>query len=157
MLHFFGYPDRVAMEDDSEGGPEANCTAAFSYMAGGTSFEGIARYSKTVKLPGGMVIETEAGYVVLADSDEANIVFRPHSSPSIEHVIRTRGASTAQEGVSVFQLQLEDFIDACRHRRSPEVDGEQGLQSLRLIEQLYASRREAKPAHREPMSEQVLL
>ena len=45
------------------GGPEANCAAKFRYASSPTPFEGVARYSKTVQLPGGMVLETDDGYV----------------------------------------------------------------------------------------------
>ena len=141
MLHFWGYPDDVSLEDDSMGGPEANCTARFVYAHSGHAFEGIARYSKTVQLPAGMVIETDAGYVVLADDDDAEIVFRPRATPGIEQVIRARTAADYNGDVPVFQRQLDNFIAACCGNQAPEVDGRQGLESLRLIEQLYASRR----------------
>ena len=43
--------------------------------------------------------------------------------------------------LNVFQRQLQDFVTASRERVAPMVTGEQGLQSLRLIEALYACRR----------------
>src|SRR5579883_2081463 len=50
------------------------------------------------------------------------------------------GTPPFPEGVSSFQLQLEDFVAACRGQRKPLVDAEQGLASLRLLEKLYANR-----------------
>jgi predicted dehydrogenase len=140
MLHFWGYPDEALLEDDSRGGPEANCTARFRYSASGVPFGGVARYSKTARLPSGMVVETDRGYVILSDSDDAQIVFRSHAKPEIEVTVHRRGRPAPSPRPSVFQLQLEDFIDACRRYRPPRVDGRQGLESLRLLEQLYASR-----------------
>jgi predicted dehydrogenase len=140
MLHFWGYPDDVSLEDDSAGGPEANCTATFHYRSITTPIDGIARYSKTVQLPAGLVIETERGIVVLDDNDEADITFRAHSQPDIEQVIRRPGFRPQGEK-SVFQEQLEDFVNATRSGRTPVIDGRQALQSLRLIEQLYGHRR----------------
>lgn len=140
MLYFWGYPDRVALEDDALGGPEANCVARFEYT-GRRSLEGSARYSKTVSLPSGLVIETERGYVVLADREDADIVFRPHAKPGLEEIVRRRRRRlpTVDER-SVYQRQLEDFVTACREGGQPLVDARQGLASLRLLEQLYASR-----------------
>ncbi len=140
MLHFWGYPDDASLEDDAMGGPEANCAAKFRYASSPTPFEGVARYSKTVQLPGGMVLETDDGYVALADNDDAEIVFRSNSDPELEHIIRRRAPAGPNNTATVFQRQLEDFIDACRSKRIPEVDGHQGLVSLRLIEQLYSNR-----------------
>ena len=140
MLYLWGYPDEAFLDDDSLGGPEANCTATFKYSGSPPGFEGVARYSKTSKLPAGMVIETDRGYVVLKDSDSAEIAFRMHAKPGVEQTVR-RSNSPRLKGRSVFQLQLEDFVDAVRNRREPLVNGRQGLESLRLLEELYSNRR----------------
>jgi UDP-N-acetyl-2-amino-2-deoxyglucuronate dehydrogenase len=140
MLHLWGYPDEAALTDDSLGGPEANCTASFRYRrAGATVLEGVARYSKTAPLPAGLVIETERGHVVLGDTDESEIVFRSHAHPSVEEIVRSRTPARLSVA-SMAQAQLEDFIEACRAKRPPRVDGRQALQSLELIEQLYRNR-----------------
>ena len=142
LLYFWGYPDDVALEDDSLGGPEANCTATFRY-SGERRFEGLARYSKTVKLAAGLVIDAEKGYVILREGD-SEILFRPHATPSVEHVIRRR-SSVSHHSASEFQLQLEDFVNACETGGQPRVTGQQGLDSLRLLEQLYIKRRSVNP------------
>lgn len=139
MLYLWGYPDSVAFEDDSRGGPEANCVARFGYTGGRVPLEGAVRYSKTVRLPPGLVIDTECGYVVVGDHEDADIVIRRHSCPSVEELVRPR--MRVQPGNDVARLQLEDFVAACREGRSPLVDGRQGLESLRLLEQLYGCRR----------------
>jgi predicted dehydrogenase len=107
----------------------------------GSRFEGAARYSKTVQLPAGLVIETERGNVILRDSDNADILFRDHSHPATEQVIRRRDAPAVPEERSVFQLQIEDFVQACQRKQPPRVTGRQGVESLRLLEQLYTNRR----------------
>ncbi|PYV39915.1 MAG: hypothetical protein DMG06_21805 [Acidobacteria bacterium] len=135
MLHFWGYPSRVALEDDSLGGPEANCQAHFHYTQG---FDGMARYSKTFRLPGGTAIETDRGVVLLRDTDEAEIVFYPRESQNVAQVIQRRERPAAAP--SVFQLQIEDFVDACLTHQSPRVDASQGLLSLKLLDDLYQHR-----------------
>ena len=143
MLFFWGYPDEVSLEDDSLGGPEANCRAKFVYARPQGRIEGIVRYSKTVRLPGGTVVETDRGYVLLGDADGAGIVFREHSRPGIEQVIRPTGPSPYSKESSVFQRQIEDFVRAVREKQRPLVDAVDGTESLRLLEQLYAHRRPA--------------
>jgi predicted dehydrogenase len=140
MLHFWGYPDDVAFADDAQGGPEANCLAIFRYMTTDTPCEGVALYSKTTELPRGLIIETDRGIVQIADSDEADIMFRPYTYAQAEQVVRRCGKPPYPQEMSVFQRQLEDFVDACQQGRSPMVDGRQGLASLRLLEELYTRR-----------------
>jgi len=142
VLHLWGYPDEVGLADDAQGGPEANCMATFRYTTTDTPFEGVALYSKTTELPRGLIIETDRGIVQVADTDDADdITFRPHTHAQVEQVIRRRGKPPYPPQMSVFQRQLNDFVDACQQRRSPMVDGCQGLMSLRLIEELYARRK----------------
>jgi predicted dehydrogenase len=50
----------------------------------------------------------------------------------------SRGRAPARDE---FVQQLEDFIHAARGQRIPTVTGEQGLESLRLLEHLYGHRR----------------
>ena len=136
MLHFFGYPDEVRLTDDNCGGPEANAIGSFRYT-NKSELLGKVRYSKTTQLPGGMVLETEAGIVTLADYDEADIVLRPKAHPYLREVIRNERLEPVQ---NVFLAQLNDFCQAVRDSNQPLVTGEQGLQSLRLIEDLYRNR-----------------
>ena len=140
MLHFWGYPDDVAFADDAQGGPEANCIATFRYTATDTPCEGVALYSKTTELPGGLLIETDRGIVQVTEMDQTDIIFRPSTHPQVEQVVRRGGTPLYPQEMSLFQRQLEDFVDACQQGRSPMVDGRQGLLSLRLLEELYTRR-----------------
>jgi predicted dehydrogenase len=137
MLLLWGFPDHAELFSDGFGGPEANCTAVFRYEGDVGPESGVARYSKTAGLPNGLVIETDRGVLGLADTDDAELRFWEHRSPAIEQIIRAR--SSSRKPVDVFQLQLRDFICACREQRPPRVDGRQGLESLRLLETLYAN------------------
>ncbi len=137
MLHFFGYPDRVAFADDGYRGPEANAIGSFHYSSGDTPLEGKVRYSKTTALPGGMVLETEAGIVSLADNDDADIILRPVRHVGLQEVIRGDRLVASQD---VFLAQLDDFAQSIVESTSPRVTGDQGLLSLRLIEELYNDR-----------------
>jgi len=141
MLDWFGYPDEVELADDSLGGPEANAVATFRFRrVGGTPLTGVARFSKSVALDAGVVLDTARGMVVLADRPDASIVVRPHEAPGLETVVRPRLEGPSLARTTEFGRQLEDFVRACRGG-VPAVTGEQGLLSLRLIEALYARRR----------------
>jgi len=142
MLHFWGYPDDLVLEDDAQGGPEANCIARFRYRTTNAPFEGVVLYSKTTELPKGIVIETDRGIVQLADSDDADsIIFRSHTYPEVKQTVRRSGKAPYPLNMNVFQRQLEDFAGACLEGRRPMIDGDQGLMSLRLHEELYARRK----------------
>ena len=137
MLYWFGYPDEATLIDDAMGGPEANAEAHFVYRKK-QGFTGVARFSKTVAMPAGFVLETDMGLVVLKDRADATIQVRPHDKPDIEMNLVSRRRSPAGDE---FVQQLEDFIHAARGQRMPTVTGEQGLESLRLLEHLYSHRR----------------
>jgi predicted dehydrogenase len=137
MLHLWGRPRVVEYRDDSVGGPEANCEVHLRYERDGRGFDGWLRYSKTTRLPGGLVVRTDRGTVVVHDRDDAEILFRPNDAGEFEHVVRPR---EPEPDVDPFLLQLEDFVAACRGERTPMVDGLSGLESMELIEELYARR-----------------
>lgn len=140
MLYLFGYPTEMALQDDGFDGPEANIIANFQFDDDkGKSILGELRYSKTVALPAGLVIETDRGVIIALDTDEADILFRPADEP--EHEISITNRNFPQEdGMNTFAEQIIDFVDACQQGRKPRVDGEQGLQSLELIDDLYGRR-----------------
>jgi len=136
LLYWFGYPDDFEYQDDSLGGPEANALAVFRYSNSGSTFEGMARFSKTVPLKEGIVMETAQGIVIVRDG----IRFRPRAQPSLEILLQRRSGNQQPSQKGMFQLQLEDFVAACREKREPMVSARQGLESLRLIEALYSRR-----------------
>jgi len=138
LIWFWGAPSEVSYWDDSRGGPEANCVARFRY-GGDDGFEGEARYSKTFSLAGSFVIETDRGTVLLADTDDAEILFRPHDSHGVVHAVRAVGDH--QDGArSPFVSQLQAFADACRKTSAFPVSVEESLRSLELVERLYSCR-----------------
>jgi predicted dehydrogenase len=141
MLYWFGFPEDAWLVDDAAGGPEANAEAHFMFRDG---VRGIARFSKTVAMPAGFVMETDMGLVILKDGADATIVVRPSDQSDLEMTIASRRrAANGNE----FVQQLEDFVRATRGERAPMVSGEQGIESLRLLEQLYKNRAGQRSAH----------
>jgi len=143
LLYWFGTPSEVELQDDSTGGPDANAHAKFQYDREGNRFSGIALFSKTVSLPGRFVMETEQGKVSLDDNANAKIRYYPNSNTNVALTIENRSLnSTAPQPSTTnpFQLQIENFVNACRFSRAPAVSAREGLQSVQLIETLYANR-----------------
>jgi len=139
MLMLWGVPTRAELFHDGVTGPEANCTAIFEFGDSTNLLRGWARYSKTVQLPGGLVIEAERGIVQLLESDFSEVRFWERSAPNLEQRIRSRGYVDGD--TDEFRLQLSDFVTACRSGSPVRVDGRQGLASLRLLETLYGNSR----------------
>lgn len=140
MLYWFGYPDECEMLDDAVGGPEAHCVVTVRYRSGNRKIDGTIRLSKIFDLNPGFVIDTEKGRVIL-DLNTFRLVFRPRKDPQLQMVLELRRQDCLSRKVSNFQLQLEDFIIACRQKRLPRVDGPQSVLSVRLLDQLYSTRR----------------
>jgi predicted dehydrogenase len=136
MLYWFGYPDDFDYQDDSCGGPEANASAVFRYTNGGSCFEGTVRFSKTVPLKEGFVMDSEQGIVVQGE----DIRLRRRGEPSLELTIQERHPRFRFTGKSIFQLQLEDFVTAVQQQRDPMCPAKEALKSVQLIEALYGRR-----------------
>ena len=142
MLAVWGYPTDMLYRDDSLGGPEANCHATLTFDQLGWTIRGYLRYSKSVSLPKGLVIETERGLVTLLDDPTAEIELTPYDAPNLRLAVRGSGHST--DAPDPFALQLDDFVAACRNKSAPLVDGAQGLNSVRLLSEMYERREPLK-------------
>jgi hypothetical protein len=84
-------------------------------------------------------METSRGIVVLMDRFDAEIVFRPHRDPTVTQVIKAECDILPSER-ELFHLQLEDFAEACQGLHPPAISAVMGLESLRLLETMYAER-----------------
>ncbi len=139
VIHWFGYPQGCELEDDAAGGPEANAVASFRYG----SFGGSARFSKTVRLTPGLVIESERGTLIVRDG-EPDVRFRSAEFPQVESILSNAAGPILPTDRDMFVLQLEDFVSACREARPPAVTLERGLEVVQLVEELYAARKPMK-------------
>jgi predicted dehydrogenase/nucleoside-diphosphate-sugar epimerase len=149
MLYWFGYPDDCEMIDDATDGPEAQCLVTVRYRSGGRRFDGTIRLSKVYDLNSGLVIDGEKGRAILR-FDASSLLFRPRENPQLQMVLQPRDVPHFPSGVEKFQLQLENFVSACRRERPPLVDGRQGLLSVRLLDQLYSRRKYLEDPGRYP-------
>jgi predicted dehydrogenase len=140
MLALWGYPRSVEYADDSRGGSEANCCARLCFDTRDGIVEGTVRYSKTARLPGGLVLDTDLGRVVLADTMTAPVVLRAKTMPMVDAILQPRHQHPTPG--DPFVRQIRNFVQACRGTEAPRVSAAEGVQSLRLLEQMYAVRTE---------------
>lgn len=136
MLYLFGEPKDASLQHDGENGPDANAFAQFAFDFQDAELQGEARFSKTTAMPAGLALDTESGLVV--HSDRGTIHHQPKNFPDLDAVINY-GNDSLDSRTDLFQLQLQDFVSACRNEVPPRVSAVDGLKSVRLIERLYAS------------------
>ena len=138
MIYCFGYPTSWNYQDDSRGGPEATAVCQFRFEGEQETIHGEVRFSKTVVLKEGFVMETERGIVCMR-GDETSLVFRPKAQSFMEERLADHSERPVAHRETHLR-QMEDFVDACRHARQPRVTVQQGQLTQRLIEALYKSR-----------------
>jgi len=136
MLHFFGWPDQFAYEDDSRGGIEANCRATVCFSNSLGQFVGTIALSKTTSLANRLVITTERYECYLPEADDMPLTLYRRDLP---HVAQ-RLSYGKQNWGDTFLLQLEDFAYAQQHGGRTRADGRAGALCVRLVEQFYARR-----------------
>jgi len=137
MLWFWGYPLDVQYFHDGARGPEANCVARFRYEG---PMHGTLRCSKTASLPGGLVLDTEAGRIVHSDADRDGLVLLPKENPDLRYVLQPRNHRAGRQQ-NTFLAQVADFVTACSTGAGFGCDFVHGAESMRLMEDLYSRRR----------------
>ncbi len=137
MLHFFGYPDDFKYWDDSMGGPEANAKLEMTFRRAGKEISGVARFSKTVWLPGGLVLETTQGKLILKETDHEPLVFIPKDKPELKMQVMSNTSPDEFATMNVFQRQLRNFVNACRNKSQPLISADEGKRSLEFIQAAY--------------------
>lgn len=138
VVWLFGYPEHVEFFDDARVGPESHCIARFETKGPHGQVTGSAVFSKVVSLPESTVVEVEEGVLLMPRDVDDYIEFIPGGTNDIRY--RIGRDSSVPDPRNCYQRQLEDFVDACRVGRPPFVSGNDGLQVVRLVEDLYACR-----------------
>jgi predicted dehydrogenase len=138
MLYWFGFPDVFEYADDSFGGPEANCHATFHFNTGAGAYTGYLKLSKTVQRGNRLIVETEGYTCQLRDGQSRSVTLYPRERPELAFEVSPK--EIRADDPDYFQVQLENFGAAIRGEAPPTVDGWSAAETVRLIEQMYASR-----------------
>lgn len=140
MLAWFGMPEAVAYYDDGEAGPESNAIIRLTFQDDEGPFSGLIRFSKTCPLSDGLVMETTSGRVVMKENATDWPILKPRDKPGVQMELKPTDKGQYAPTLNGFQRQLLDFVKACRTGGQPMVPLSVGLDSLRLINQMYSAR-----------------
>jgi predicted dehydrogenase len=146
VVHWFGEPQHLTYTDDAMGGLEANCRVELSYAAG---FKGSVQLSRDWYTSNRYIIEFERGTLKLRGGEaekvelilgKSNFLLKGSLKEDPRSTSSTYAGPSASTFPQAFLAQLRDLIFAIRTSGQPSVPGEEGIRSLRLIEQCYQNR-----------------
>jgi len=137
MLYLFGPARILSYKDDAHGGVEANCVAAFDCQDSGNSVEGHVTLSKTHRLSNKLRIVGANGTFEVAEGQSESVAYYPRDS-DLRHEISFTSPITGSAGDDHFKMEIEDFIRAIRTGGKPMVNGQEGTESVALIEECYS-------------------
>lgn len=161
LIWWLGEPADLTYEDDAMGGVEANCRVHLSYASG---CKGEIRLSRDWPTDNTYTFVFERGVVryYVNDANRLEITFQGMTASLDGHLreiaVSQSHTKFAQTGTYGFIAQLRNVLATMRGRETLRVPGEEGIRSLRLVEQCYQQRNlmdmpwrsteEMKEAHR---------
>lgn len=152
VIWWFGWPDRLQYQDDAMGSVEINSLLQLSYSSG---VSGSVQMSWDWSLPNRYVIQFDKGWVrwsvgkanqleigldqipYILDSTLHEPYPVPHAQIPLHHQPLGSTGRTYQQS---FMEQIRNLIRALEGQETLQVDGSQGILSLKLIEQCYQER-----------------
>jgi predicted dehydrogenase len=146
LLWWLGQPIDIRYEDDAMGGVEANCRLTLKFARG---CAGEVRLSRDWLLSNRYVMQCTKGWLSWEANDADRIQMGFNNAgfclnsqlheERLEHALPTLGRQSANFQQS-FINQLQNMVAAIQGTQQLVVPGEQGLQSLKLIEHCYHHR-----------------
>jgi predicted dehydrogenase len=144
VVHWFGEPETIIYADDAMGGLEANCKMELSYPLGCKGTVQLSRDWQTSNL---YVIEFERGTLKLRAGEAEQVELQLGGSSIVlkgsvtEHSLSSATGHWATSFQEAFMAQVKDLIFAVKTGGRPAVPAEEGIRSLRLIEECYQKRK----------------
>jgi len=138
LLWWFGEPASLNYEDDALGGQEANCRIELDYPGGA---RGVVRLSRDWQTRNEYTFHFERGVVRYKVNDANHLEIQTDGMPALlsGSLLTPRGVERSNP--QSFIEQLLNVTATMQGLASLRVPGEEGIRSLRLIEQCYANRR----------------
>jgi predicted dehydrogenase len=134
---WFNDPVTFSYEDDAMGNLEANCRLALSFAGG---LNGEVRLSRDTRIDNHYQIEFEHGHVTWSVGDANLLDVQLNGLPFHLHSELYENNSPAATYHQSFVKQLLNFAAAARGAEPVLIPGEEGIRSLRLIEQCYGTK-----------------
>ena len=145
LLWWWGQPDEIIYEDDAMGGVEANCRITLHFKRG---FSGEIRLSRDWSLPSEYLVQGKRGWLRWEVNDAEHLQIGTNDNPytlGVRLYEKTGRSSELRRPAANFHQsfvnQLRNVVDAIRNRTRPLVGGEEGMQSIKLIEHCYNQKR----------------
>ena len=141
LLWWLGDFESIKYLDDSEGGPEADCSLECELTSGAN---GRIVFSRTRSLRNSVRIEGTQGFVEVHLHNNKVLAGSPNAL-----AFRHNGISPAemkpQSVAELFDAELKDFRTGVLDARQTGVSGSDGARSVQLIERCYAARERLIP------------
>jgi len=146
LIWWWGYPVGIRYEDDAMGGLEVNCRINLTFAEG---FSGEVRLSRDWAQPNHYVIYCEKGWLSWKVNNASEINMGLYDTKFAlngqlyENKFNRQRPSLGQPAYTFeqsFVAQLRNVVCTVRGIEEPAVPGQEGLESLKLIEYCYQHR-----------------
>jgi hypothetical protein len=124
-----GYPRRDISLDDGRRAP-GGCVTSFSLRMGTCDLRA---------WPAGRSRTELEWALVLPEVENADIILLPKENQHVQYALKTRDQYSSRDR-EPFLAQISDFVSACKNGGGFGCDFNQGVASMRLIEDLYSRR-----------------
>ena len=142
VLWWLGDVASLEYYDDGYGGVEANCELRLGMQS---NARGMVELSRTRRLRNTAIIEGTKGKIEVGmDTNQFSLHLGDHPTVMLSGMVRADDASNAeaQPPTALIRCQLDDWVKAIHNGGTPLASGEQGRQSVALIESCYEKRKQ---------------
>jgi predicted dehydrogenase/nucleoside-diphosphate-sugar epimerase len=150
LLYVFeGDAEVIEYRDNALGGIESDCEVRLQLQHVGEPVTGRVELSRTRNLPNELRVICERGELVIASSERYRLQVRPHDlnlrdprsrAPSAARMELAWADEPETSWLETFRAEIDDWVDAIRAEREPELSGRSALPVMRLIDDCYRER-----------------
>jgi predicted dehydrogenase/nucleoside-diphosphate-sugar epimerase len=141
-------PELVEYSDNASSGIETDCLVSLGLRRGDDAVPARVELSRTRTLRNSIRAEGSGGVLEWRFGERSRLEFRPPRTfldpvggAARPCVMEARWRDDVeQDGYEGFREQLDDWLDAIRDGRQPELSGESTIPTVKLIEECYARR-----------------
>ena len=143
---FGGDAEILDYRDNSLGGVESDCVALLRLRRQGRSIDGRMEISRTRVLRNSLRVEFENAVVEVAEDERYRVRVRPHGRAAADGILRMGQSHRLEISWDdeppapfheVFRAVIDDWLEAIRSGRRPELWGQTAISTVELIESCY--------------------
>ncbi|MDB5272149.1 MAG: oxidoreductase domain protein [Chitinophagaceae bacterium] len=136
LIYCMGVPETITYYDDNKGGVEADCRLEVT-MAG--NVKGKVAFSRIRKMRNSMILQFQYGRIEVGLNAHSELMVHFSNGIEIRNPLLQHGKVMTTKGA--FIAQLNDFVTAIVSDTPCKVSGEEGIVSVKILEQCYAHRK----------------